>query len=65
MRCMLQIVKIFLYHTTKAHSSYVHEINMITYFSLLLWQCQVARLFWSLQYRSHTRYEIYLVLLFI
>jgi hypothetical protein len=52
----------FLYQTTQAHSCYVHEINMITYTSLLLWQCHVACLFWSRQFRSHNRYEMYLFL---
>jgi len=65
MRCVLQRVKTFLYHTTIAHNRRVLEVNMITYTSLLLWQCHVACLFWSLQFRSHTRYEIYFVLLFI
>jgi len=45
--------------------SCVPEINMISYMSLLLWQCHVAYLFWSLQFGSHTRYEIYLFLFFI
>jgi hypothetical protein len=45
MRCVLQRVKIFLYHTTKAHSSCIHEINVITYLSLVLWQCHVVCLF--------------------
>jgi len=65
MRCVFQRVKIFTYYTTEAHSRCVHEINVITYTSLLLWQCHVACQFWSLQFISHTRYEIYFVLLFI